>query len=296
MRVVETAVPAMSTTTANPTSAMEPEDDTTNRLSSEVPGVLDLFKMAYYPKVLEDISPTHKFLTLQGWAYCLAGAIFMVSPWAASMLLTFGQLATDSCPAETRNITLLEPGEEVCGPKWGGSIVSDDLLEDKTEGASCMCPNEKYALQLAACLVSMVGYYYVQMARGNSLHFIATTTFNRLVLVPVRPRAKTALRAAKFPQNPPTSSSFAAAVSRPSVPRNQPCGCPPGTCPCLLFSYFWCSLTRVQVGFFIAYFLGARGAICLLFGLLDPFLTLLTVLSLNGSRVRFYHIKPMILP
>ena len=140
---------------------------------------------AYYPKVLEDISPTHKFLTLQGWAYCLAGLLFMASPWAASMLLTFGQLATDTCPAETRNVTLLEPGEEVCGPKWGGSKTSDDVLEDKTEGASCMCPHEKYALQLASCLVSMVGYYYVQMARGNSLHFIATTCFNRLILVPV---------------------------------------------------------------------------------------------------------------
>jgi hypothetical protein len=42
---------------------------------------------------------------------------------------------------------------------------------------------------------------------------------------------------------------------------------------------------REQSVFFIAWLLGARPELCLLFGLLDPFLTLLTVMSLHGSKL-----------
>lgn len=44
-------------------------------------------------------------------------------------------------------------------------------------------------------------------------------------------------------------------------------------------------MLREQAVFFIAWLLGARPELCLLFGLLDPCLTLLTVMSLNGSKL-----------
>ena len=67
-------------------------------LTSDVPGLAEIFKMVWYPKVLESLSPTHRFLILQGCAYTGAGLVFMVSPWLGTILLTFGQLKADPCP------------------------------------------------------------------------------------------------------------------------------------------------------------------------------------------------------
>jgi hypothetical protein len=154
-------------------------------LTSDVPGLAEIFKMVWYPKVLESLSPTHRFLILQGCAYTGAGLVFMVSPWLGTILLTFGQLKVDPCPPETRNLTLLEEGEAVCGPKWAGGKTADDLLSDDTESANCMCDQERTMMQFAGFFVSLVGYLYIQFARGNSLHFVAATTLNRLLIVPV---------------------------------------------------------------------------------------------------------------
>jgi hypothetical protein len=193
------------------------------------------------------------------------GVAFMASPRLGSLLLTFGQLKVDACPPETRNLTLLEEGEAVCGPKWAGGKLADDLLSDTTEGANCMCDQERAMLQFAAFFVGLVGYMYIQLARGNSLHFIAASTFNRLILVPVRV-ARLARRLL-----------LVNIVWR--TDRNR-CACPP-TLPCANLPM----LFHGQGTFFIAWLLGARAELCLLFGLLDPCLTVLTLLSLNGSKL-----------
>lgn len=179
--------------TANPvadprasSSSYDLEEPTQKHLTADVPGLGEIFKMVWYPKVLESLSPTHRFVVFQGCLYMCGGVAFMASPRLGSLLLTFGQLKVDACPPETRNLTLLEEGEAVCGPKWAGGKLADDLLSDTTEGANCMCDQERAMLQFAAFFVGLVGYMYIQLARGNSLHFIAASTFNRLILVPVR--------------------------------------------------------------------------------------------------------------
>jgi hypothetical protein len=184
----------------SPTSAGSGSEGT--HLTSDVPGLCEVFKMVWYPKVIEDLCPTHKFVVLHGGAYCLAGLIFMASPWLGSIIFTFGQLATDACPEETGSFA---EDEGVCSLKWAGGKVANDVLSDDGEGASCMCDQERSMLQFAAFFVFLVGYLYIQMARGNSLHFIAAATFNRTVLVPVR-CPSTGHR--KFPHSQSESSPF----------------------------------------------------------------------------------------
>ena len=206
----------------NPAAATSPEaaagddgatasDDAADaHLSSDAPSFLWLMRTAIHINLVpENISPTHRFLVLQGTAYAGAGLLFVFLPKAGAFLLTMGQLATDDCPEDDSSAS----GPAVCSPGW----------REEDAAVDCMCEKERVMLQLAGFAVFMVGYFFIQMSRGNSLHFVAASTFNRVVLVPL------------------------------------------------------------TMG--ILFLLGARGSLCLLFAVMDPFLTLLTVLSLNGSKL-----------
>ena len=196
----------------NPAAATTPEasDDAADaHLSSDAPSFLWLMRTAIHINLVpENISPTHRFLVLQGTAYAGAGLLFVFLPKAGAFLLTMGQLATDDCQEDSS-----AGGPAVCAPGW----------REEDAAVDCMCEKERVMLQLAGFAVFMVGYFFIQMSRGNSLHFVAASTFNRVVLVPL------------------------------------------------------------TMG--ILFRLGARGSLCLLFAVMDPFLTLLTVLSLNGSKL-----------
>lgn len=209
--IEQKANPVAQTRWASP-STHAPQE--AGHLTCDVPGLAEIFKMVWYPKVLERLSPTHRFLVLQGCAYTCAGLVFMVSPWLGTILLTFSQLKVDPCPPETRNLTLLEEGEAVCGPRWAGGKTADDLLSDDTESANCMCDQERTMMQFAGFFVSLVGYLYIQFARGNSLHFVAATTLNRLLFVPVR--ITRVARALSFPtpSEPPICCHLLAALLR----------------------------------------------------------------------------------
>lgn len=139
------------------------------------PRVCELVKMVWMPKVLESISPTHRFLVLQGILYCAAGCTFMGSPWLASLLFTFGQLPSEVCQAEI--------SARVCTPGHIGGTLSSGLLRDTKD---CLCDQERKLLQFASFSAVVVGYLYIQLARGNTLHFVGASIFNRMVLVTVR--------------------------------------------------------------------------------------------------------------
>jgi hypothetical protein len=131
--------------------------------------------MVWKPKVLESISPTHRFLVLQGILYCAAGCTFMASPWLASVLFTFGQLPSEVCQAE---VAALE-----CSPgRTAGTLSGGSLLDRK----DCLCDQERALLQFASFSAVVVGYLYIQLAQGNTLHFVGTAIFNRMVFVMVR--------------------------------------------------------------------------------------------------------------
>ena len=132
------------------------------------------------------ITPTHRFLFLQGILYAIAGLLFMVLPKQSVYLVTLGALSTDSF--------------EIDGSGH---------------------PTELRMLQFTGYLVLLVGYFYMQGARENTLHFVAASTLNRAVLVP---------------------------------------------------------LVMLLLAFF-----GARLPLCILFALLDPGLTVLTLISLKGK-------------
>eukprot|EP01043_Picozoa_sp_COSAG02_P104650 COSAG02_NODE_40648_length_403_cov_0.644737_1_plen_66_part_10 len=59
--------------TANPvadprasSSSYDLEEPTQKHLTADVPGLGEIFKMVWYPKVLESLSPTHRFVVFQG--------------------------------------------------------------------------------------------------------------------------------------------------------------------------------------------------------------------------------------
>ena len=132
------------------------------------------------------ITPTHRFLFLQGVLYAFAGLTFMILPTQGVYLVTLGALSTESFEID-------ESGH----------------------------PTELRMLQFTGYLVFLIGYFYMQGARENTLQFVAATTLNRLVFVPLL---------------------------------------------MLLLAIF-----------------GARIPLCILFGLLDPSLTALTLFSLKGK-------------
>lgn len=132
------------------------------------------------------ITPTHRFLFLQGVLYAGAGLLFMILPRQSVYLVTLGALSTDSFE-----------------------------IDDSGH------PTELRMLQFTGFLVMLVGYFYMQGARENTLHFVAASTLNRVVFVPLL---------------------------------------------MLLLAIF-----------------GARLPLCILFALLDPALTALTLLSLRGK-------------
>jgi len=208
----EVANPAAATSpkaAAGDDGATASDDAADAHLSSDAPSFLWLMRTAIHVNLVpENISPTHRFLVLQGTAYAGAGLLFVFLPKAGAFLLTMGQLATDDCQEDSS-----AGGPAVCSPGW----------REEDAAVDCMCEKERVMLQLAGFAVFMVGYFFIQMSRGNSLHFVAASTFNRVVLVPL------------------------------------------------------------TMG--ILFLLGARGSLCLLFAVMDPFLTLLTVLSLNGSKL-----------
>ena len=96
------------------------------------------------------ISPTHKFLFLQGVMYSGSGLLFMILPRQGCFLLTLGALSVDS-------------------------------FEVDASGH----PTEMRMLQFTGFLVFLIGYLYMQGARENTLHFVAASALNRTVFVPL---------------------------------------------------------------------------------------------------------------
>ena len=171
-RMDEDVAPTLPVAPTMPTAKDADEGD---GFISTAPRVCELVRMVWTPKVLESISPTHRFLVLQGILYCAAGCTFMASPWLASLLFTFGQLPSKVCQAE---VSALE-----CAPGHTGGTLSGDSLRGKKD---CVCDQERALLQFASFSAVVVGYLYIQLAQGNTLHFVGTAIFNRMVFVTVR--------------------------------------------------------------------------------------------------------------
>ena len=98
------------------------------------------------------ISPTHHWLFVQGVAYAVFGLLFFALPTAA---INWTVEAVGMEAFETNNST----GQEL--------------------------ETEVTMMRFTGFLVLLIGWFYVQGARENTLHFVAASSLNRFAIVPV---------------------------------------------------------------------------------------------------------------
>eukprot|EP01047_Picozoa_sp_COSAG01_P015825 COSAG01_NODE_798_length_13503_cov_8.878395_4_plen_224_part_00 len=118
--------------------------------SDGVPSFCGLLSLAFLADpTAGHMTPTHRFLFIQGVLYMLTGLLFLVVPTAVAWCL------------------------RVC--------------RDEVAFKSCvqMSEPEVHMWRFAGFAVLVIGYFYTAGARSNTMHFIAATTFNRLITVPV---------------------------------------------------------------------------------------------------------------